>query len=759
MLAVGAALPLTGCASSIGDTSSLSAWTTSVGARWDAFVDGVLVPLGDTLLAMLIAWLVLAVGARLVALLPGIRNLRATRRTGSVLRVAGWTLVLLVPVAIVVATAYADDGFAAWLIVALPLALLTVGILGPGLATRSRLDAKVIGPDGSVNTAWSIDALMQVRNANLDDPRERVERPSSPDLGEFIAIADRSGSGVASAIAWLFQVLFNSAPWMLQVTVLDSRSGIATLRRNGRPLDEVELALEWDSIELDQHRKLLALAAGFTAMTMADRYPDVRGFYRATSWKSVGFLGLARMTRGDERRHYLSRAIEEDPTSILAEYDRVFDRYRQVEDRMGLEAFLDRLEPLVNQAAWLCGEDPVFPDVQQKVWHDYVRVSAELGPTPLDPADVRPVLRPIQARIDERRRARPIAPEPCAMLLRTLMLYLTAARNWAAYVDLDGEGIDEVDVARRRERIRAAVERDIALLERESAAPRHDPSRVLSRMRARAALGYMIFNPDVADRWGEPVAAPGAGGGTDPGRRSAAAGRWLQEAGSSLETEIRYSYACFTARRAREMAEHAERELLIEEAIRGVRYARYVDYYVREAARDPELMLLGHEPRMRGLVLSPIATAWQVARFASLRPRLERHGILDPRRISADPSLASLREELDLDPEDFALLIDASAILRAGLETDEGGLSEEDRLRAVRHLIDDAGYSVAALTGTFAEQFDALARSVAGAVHWVPTAEELEDVARFLVGLIAHLEAETGEPEPPAPESPIRLVG
>ncbi|WP_353813491.1 hypothetical protein [Agromyces sp. SYSU T00266] len=756
-LAIAAAVPLAGCSSAIGETASISAWTTAIGARWATFVEGVLVPLGDALLAMLVAWLVLAVGARLVALLPGVRNLRVTRRTGGVLRVVGWTLVVLVPVVIVIATAYAEDGAAAWLIVALPSALLAIGVLGPGLATRSRLDAKVIGSDGSTNTAWSIDALMQVRNANLDDPRERVERPSSPDLGEFIAIADRSGSGVASALAWLFQVLFNSAPWMLQVTILDSRSAIATLRRNGNALDEVELVLEWDSIELDQHRKLLALAAGFTAMTMAERYPDVRGFYRATSWKSVGFLGLARMTRGEERRHYLSRAIEEDPTSILAEYDRVFDRYGAIEDRVSIESFLDRLEPIVNQAAWLCGEPEVFAGVARKVWHDYVRVAAELGPARLDPADLRKGVRPIQARIDDRRKSRPPAPEPRAMLLRTLTLYMMAARNWAAYADLDGSADGDLDVAGRRERVRIAVDRFIDLLEQESAAPRRDPNRVLSRMRSRAALCYMIFNPEVAGDWGEEDGSRRAGtaGGS---RQAAAARRWLREAGSSLEIEIRYSYACFTARRARAIEAQAERDALIEEAIRGVRYARHVDYYQREAPRDPELMLLGHEPQMRALVLPSIASAWQIARFAALRPRLERHGILDPSRIPLDPAPEALREELGLAHDDFALLIDQARILRAGLATDEGGLDAGERLRAVRHLIDAAAYSVPALTGTFAEEFDLLASSVAGAVHWVPTPEELEDVARFLVGLMGRLNGETQEPEPEAPEPPIRLV-
>ncbi|MEF3402218.1 hypothetical protein [Agromyces sp. CCNWLW203] len=792
VFAVGAVIALGGCSASIGDGSSLSSWSASISTRWQAFVDVVLVPVGDALLAMLVAWLVLAVGARLVALLPGVRNLAIRRRTGAVLRRIGWVLVGVTPIVIVIATAYASDGFAAWLVVALPLALVAVAVLGPGLASRSRLDAKVMDSDGSVNTAWSIDALNQVRNANLDDPAERVERPSTPDLGEFIAIADRSGSGIASAIAWLFQVLFNSAPWMLQVTVLDERSGIATLRRNGHPVDEVELGLEWESAQPDQHRKLLALAAGFTAMTMAERYPDVRGFYRAKGWRSVGFLGLARMTTDDEHRHYLNRAIEEDPTSILAEYDRVFDRVDGLDDRAAHEAFLDRIEPIVNQAAWLCGEPQVFDDVPPKVWHAYVRTAAEVGGERLDPSDVRRAFRPVRTRLDARRRARPTAPEPQAMLLRSLMAYLTAARNWSAFVDLaegragsgttgEGAAADEIaDAAKRRERIRDAVVRYLALLERQTGGPRRDPNRVLARMRARAALSYVIFTPGVADEW---AAADAAGSAASRGssrlpakqeveaRAAAAARRWMEDANGSLEVEIRYSCACFTARRALAAAAPEEHDALVAEAIRGIRYARQVDFYQREAARDPELMLLGGEPRMRELVIAPISSPWQIARFAAVRERLEQRGIFDPARIADAPGLLGLDDALGLGAEDFAMLVDASEILKTGMATDEGCLTDTERLRAVRFLVDGADFSIRALAGHFSQGFDELIRSVARAVHWVPTAEEFEDIARFMVGLLTHLNvaafveqpapppAAAAAPKPEAPQVPAHLSG
>ena len=694
-LAIVGVLVLSGCTSSASDGAiTLSDWTSSIGARWDTFVADVLAPLANTMLAILISWFALAVAARLVTLLPGVRNIRATRRTGRTLRWIGWILVVSTPIVTVLATAFAADGFSAWLAVSIPLALAAVSTLGLGLATRSRLDARVLMPDGAPNSAWSIDALMQVRNVNLDDPRKRVERPSSPDLGEFITIADRSGNGIASAVAWLFQVLFNSAPWLLQVTILDGRSAIASLRRNGQVLDEVELGLEWGDAASDQHRKLLALAAAFTAMTMADRYPDVRGFYRATNWKSVGYLGLARMSVGDERRLYLSRAIEEDPTSLLAEYDRVFSRFEQAGDRVSLEAVMARLEPIVNQAARLCGAPPVFDDVERKVWHTDI------------------------AR----------ATEPRAMLLRTLMLYTTAARNWAAFVELERADVARAAVEKRRQRIRTASEQLIEELRIETADRTRDPYGVLARMRARAALCYVIFHPDMT--------------GTDAGPVAATAERWLADARDSLEIEIRYSYACYMARRARALESGPDHDRLVREAINGVRYARHVDFYRREATGDPELKLLGHEPRMRDLALAPIRSPWDIDRFAAVRRALARHGILDPAAIAADDGLGEQLTSLGLEPDDFALLVDASWILRAAQSTEEGGLPPIQRLRAARHLIDDGAYSVRSLSATFARQFEDLAQEVAEAVYWVPTTDELEHVERFMVGLMARIHVE-----------------
>ena len=128
------------------------------------------------------------------------------------------------------------------------------------------------------------------------------------------------------------------------------------------------------------------------------------------------------------------------------------------------------------------------------------------------------------------------------------------------------------------------------------------------------------------------------------------------------------------------------------------------------------------------------------------------------------------------------MLADASEILKTGMATDEGCLTETERLRAVRYLVDGADFSIRALAGHFTQEFDALIRSVARAVLWVPTAEELEDIARYMVGLLTRLNAATiveapasspvsrpvgpapaptvaAEPKPDASEVPAHLSG
>ncbi|MGI9822808.1 hypothetical protein [Agromyces sp. Marseille-Q5079] len=768
-----ALLALSGCTAASGRQSQASDWTSAVGARWDRFVDGTMAPLTDTGLAILLSWLGLAVAARVMTLLPPVRNLRMSRAAGRRLRIAGWGLVVLTPIVTVLVTATARDALLAWLLTAGILGVTAVCTLAPGLATRSRLDAHVFAPDGSMNGAWSIDALLQVRDVNADDPRQRVERQNSPDFGEFITIADRSGNGLASAIAWLVQVLFNSSPWLLQVTMIDQHAAIATLRRNGLPLDEVQLELDLPSVETDQHRKLLALAAAFTAMTMAERYPDVLGFYGARNWQSVGYLGIAQMAAdAHERDHYLDRAVELEPRSLLVEYYRVHLDFEEAHDRRSLERLMDRLEPVVNQAAWVCHEELVF-DVAPLDWHEYELPKATATPVSEDPE------------------------QPRTMLLRTLMLYSFAARNWVAQVELD-HAADE-KTAMRRARILATIERLVTTLDAETAARmaltlrqsmaravrtslsrdseratrlwnaderrRRDPVGILMRMRARAALCYVIFGVDTpastvvaaadpvpmprADAVGPTLARPARRTvktrppGSAPARQPVEiVVPWLEETKSSPEIEIRYSYACYLARRAGTAEVGEPREAIVKETIRRVEAARLVEQYRGMAGWDPELKLIGAEPRMRELVLRPISSPWEITRFTDVRQALAAQGILEPDGLTAASALEALLEATEMRGDDFGLLMDAASILRAIEATDAGSLDDAQRLRAARYLIDDAAYSVRCLLVRAEKQPREVAAALAEAVFWVPTAPESEQVTQFLDGLVERLAEE-----------------
>ncbi|WP_394550615.1 hypothetical protein ACDF64_09165 [Agromyces sp. MMS24-JH15] len=308
-------LALSGCVTASEDGGRLSDWTTGIGAGWDRFMTEVLTPLGNALFAILVAWVAIAVVARLITLLPLIRNLRVSRRTGTLFRSIGWSLLVATPIVTVLTTAFATDRLVTWLAVSTPLAWLAAITLGIGLATRARLDAKVIAPSGESNEAWAIDALMQMRKVYPVILRRRVPEVGAPDLSEFITLADRSGSGIASAIAWVIQALFNATPWLLQVTIFDGRSAAATIRRNGMAIGEVELDLGRGDLDSDQHRNLLVLAAAFAASTMEGRYPD-GGPAITTAWEPVGYRLVAARSTGEERQHYLARAKAAESAGI-----------------------------------------------------------------------------------------------------------------------------------------------------------------------------------------------------------------------------------------------------------------------------------------------------------------------------------------------------------------------------------------------------------------------------------------------------------
>lgn len=688
-LAIGTVLLLSGCASAEHVAgATLGEWTANIGERWDVFVAEVLAPVANALLAILISWLSIAVVARLVTLIPGVRNIKATQRTGRTLRVVGWTLVAVTPIVTVLATAFAVDSFVMWLAVSTPLAYAAVGTLGPGLATRPSVDAKVITADGAASEAWSIDALWQLRKVSMDDPRMRPQEANLTDLGEFITIADRTGSGLASAIAWVLQLLFNSAPWRLQVTVVDTRSAIAIMRRNGRVIDEVEIGVDQIGTESDGDRKLLALAAAFAAVTMAGRYPDLAGGPGETDWHSMGFLRIARMTTGAERRHYLARAIESDLTNELAEFEAVADELEHAGDLASLERIMSTLDPIVKKEVSRAGA------------------------------------RNHSAR---RERARQRGG-PHSMEIRSLALYLSAARRWVAVRALTGSEENDAAASARSERTLSTVVSAVVTLLKEL----HDTevrgvssnSTSLTRLRGHAAESYRIFRGDADIPWASDEVED-----------------WICNAESSKDAETAYSYACYLAwQSVDEATPRADVDLLAEDVIRRLGALRVRSGLLRRAATQPEFRLLADRPGMREAVLAPIASAWEITTFTWVQDRLSVHGIHDPVEVLADDGATDRLDAFGVGPEELRRFIDGARLLRAVQEASHGDLARIDELRAARHLIDEQAYTPQSFRSTLDSQPDELTGALAEAVYWVPSPSEVHLVSSFVQRLGARLE-------------------
>ena len=657
-----------------------------VGSEWDAFASAVLLPLLGAGIALLAFWLVLVLIARVAVAIPWWKRPRLPRRLGVATTWIGILIIVVAGVAFVASPAFAADlnGELARLGVSAGAGLVGAAVLSVGMATRPQLDARVFASDGSENTAWTIDLLTQMRRINADDPRGRVGTPTSADLNELITVADKSGSGLAAVLASVMQVVFNSAPWNLQVTMLDESTGAAVLRRNGVLIEEADLQLDWTS-DGDQHRKLLTLAAAFGAMTLAGRYVDIRGFYLTERWRSIGFVELAHSTAGAERTHYLKRALKEDPNSIVAEYAHVYDRVYEANTAASLHDLMKDLEPLINKAAALSCECPVLEDVPQRKWDKL-------------PANHR--------------------REPRMLLLRLMAAYTTAARNWEACIDVDGveQGGEQAD--EQRDRIQGVLRAYVTALT-SKAVERELPAQTLARLRQQAALSCRLLLDD--DPPGSPVA------------------EWFGAATRTTDVDIRYSYVCYLAVRPT----HTDED---QEIITAVRFARLVEEYRDWMAKDPELCAMAKDPKLRASVnftelrdeiIPGTSRAWEIERFAFAEASLAALGVREPEQLSFVKH--DLRKSLGLTAFEYRHLVDGATILSCARGRAERILGEAELLRAIRYLLDDGGHSVMSLKASWRRSAPDLTASVGASVYWMPERHELANVEKFLSVLVARL--------------------
>ena len=665
-------------------------------------------------------WIVaaLAVIARLLVLLPVYRDLRSTSEFPARMRRRG--LVVITGAGVIGTLAYdigrwRDESAIEGLAVAVAIAALVVGLAGSvllsaGFATSPRVDAKVLKPDGNANDAWAIDILSQINTAHREGATHgtaRASRTNQADFGDLIKVADRAGNGMAVLLAWLYQLFFNVSPWLVQITVLDGLNATATLRRNGHKIEDVSLQLQVGDIAQDNHRKLLIMGASFAAMGVAAKYYDLKAFYGVENWRSAAFVSLAIQTVGEERQTYIERALTEDPSNLVAECEEVTDAFDDEMDADLLWSRMDRLEPMIDVAARLCAEPEVL-GVEGSLWHS--------SPAP------RTGSRAAQGFDD---------PEPPQMLLRLMDWYLGSASNWVALklatdgrvISGDGDGDDQGDdpVEVRRTHVAVVLARFAELLTTLDADSSSVDRSELGRLQMVAAM-----DSDVLADWAEPeydiVTAFNLV-------------RWGNRAYRSTDQDMKFYLACARAHQFFRSSDPAERSMLTEEIVELVDYAKFNPFWRDWTFKDPELRLLGHDDGLRQLALSGIGAAWQINRFEPILKIPAARALADPAMITEEV-IDSVRATTRLKPDVLHSIADGARILQASRAIKPSDWEEREVLRAVRHLLDDAGHDVTSLRLTSERDLSGLVDSVAAAVYWVPEPVERITAAEFLVALL-----------------------
>ncbi|WP_022890356.1 hypothetical protein [Agromyces italicus] len=721
---------------------------------WGAFQSGFLAPLVDYGVVWVVAWLVCIVGARLLSAWRGWTRSPVTRRYSMRAKWIGG-LIAAVAAAGFVGAGALTSAVGPWLALAwavvVVLAIVGVIVLAHGMATTPWLKITVIGPSGSSNDAWATEVTVRMRDLNADNPSGRVERPDGSDLNELVTIADRTENWAVALIGGAMSMLLNLTPWRLEVTIFDTESGVARLRRNGRIVEDAALELPAVPAVAEHPGELLVLAAAFAATNVARRYPDIIGFYNTREWLGLGLIGIARRTRDDElREQYIARAIQADPRSILVEFEDVYERYRGATDPLRLRELLDRLEPMIHVAAVLAGRRvEALHDARFRPWHALDR-------------------EPKRDSDEARRRWRRITahPEPQLLMMRLLTYYTMTVRNWL----MSGDTAFASDAERLActERAIAIVGEFVAALESMPLRERDAADEVFARMEQRAGLGLLLLLDD----------HDGLRGGEPDERlrdRRVTAERWKQAAMASTEVEVKYSVACYQSRRIAAGRANGDGELAdVVERLTGV---CWVEEYRDLAIIDPELIPLGREPAMRDAVLFDMLDAWQIDRFREARLQLESAGVRRPEELAAAGAQHRAVQRSGLGGAEVAALADAARILRAALEAEfgfgdgdgDGGVGDEcdaserrsrrerwARLRAARCLLDDGRHSSRSLIAEYDDDAESIVDDVARAMFWVADDDERRAVGDYLDRLVELVRAaspsdsETAETADPA---------
>ncbi|HEY1105426.1 MAG TPA: hypothetical protein VGE78_04695 [Agromyces sp.] len=742
---------------------------------WSLFQSGFISWFVDHALVWVAVWLVTVVAARALSIWKLWTRKPVTRSRSTEAKLVGAGVTALAAFAFVVVGSITSL-IAPWLVVALigvgVIATVGIVVLAFGMATTPWLRITVTGTGGATNDAWATEVTVRMRELNADNPKGRIERPDGSDLNELVAIADRTDNWAFALVGGAVSMLFNLTPWRLEVTVFNSVSGVARLRRNGRVVDDASLQLPAPPADGGHPGELLTLAAAFAAVTVAHEYPDIVGFYNTNDWRGLGLIGVARITDDPAlRERYIARAREVDPDSILVEYEDVYHRYAGATDARRLRELIERLEPMIASAALQAGRPIAGIGTEDESVTGATGTRSEPGKPEADASGAR-------------RSARRYV-EPPMLMLRLQSYYLMTIRNWL--VAADGSAKDDAagghaDRPERLERATIVAAELVAALDelkREADAKQRRAQYAkqrtsLERMEQRAALGLLLLNDErMKSRTAADTAAvDDAEASARLRQRVELATGWKNIAKRSGLVEVKYSVACYESRRIAEgwADDDADFEFIVAQlgAVCGD------DEYRQLALADPELAPLvdprgdrARRIRMRDAVLLDMNDAWQIERFRRVRVPLERAGVRTPQDlvVPATQSRVVLRSDLDVD--EVTSLADAARILHAVMTTECGLVPDRfdgrdadrehwARLRAARALLDDDRHTVQTLCDEHAQDRGTLVDELATAMFWRPDEREERTVGDYVDRMIERLGGPHGLPvaQPDEPAEP-----
>ncbi|GGX76247.1 DUF4332 domain-containing protein [Streptomyces hiroshimensis] len=224
--------------------------------------------------------------------------------------------------------------------------------------------------------------LARLQSLGMESPRDLLAIPALTPLSRLSSedLSALPSGPLAGALARVFSIFRPDLTWRARVTIMDDNRVTVALTRNGRHAESVifsrlDLALpslEHGSSELETtlvrdraHAQLLTGAAAFILIHLSQVHPELRGgLCGAENWKSVTqqVIACSKSLIDDPagRVALLARAVDEDPSNVLARFEYVWALLKGLPDQPGrhrkiaetVELQYQRLPAIGTEKGW-----------------------------------------------------------------------------------------------------------------------------------------------------------------------------------------------------------------------------------------------------------------------------------------------------------------------------------------------------------------------------------------------------------------------